>query len=98
MLFWQSDAAVELHETINPRVGTNLAAVCAMGCLAGGLISIILGCNLFTSLAAAGAVALLLHAMVMMDDLPVLFIYPLAFILWLGLGMRYINMQQRSSV
>lgn len=111
VLFWRSDAAIELHETINQRMQkpfhlsrrrvlthvsfirmTTLTAVCSMGCLAGGFISIILGCSLFTSLAAAGAISLLLDAIMWMDDLAALLVYPLAFITWFGLGMRYVNM------
>jgi len=57
-----------------------------------GFISIILGCSLFTSLAAAGAISLLLDAIMWMDDLAALLVYPLAFITWFGLGMRYMNM------
>lgn len=74
---------------------TTLTAVCSMGCLAGGFISIILGTNLITSLAAAGAVSLFLVAMMWVDEIAALLMYLLSFILWVGLGMRYVSMTQR---
>jgi hypothetical protein len=33
-----------------------------------------------------------LDAIMWMDDLAALLVYPLAFITWFGLGMRYVNM------
>ncbi|KAG1866874.1 hypothetical protein F4604DRAFT_939892 [Suillus subluteus] len=74
---------------------TTLTAVCSVGFLAGGFISIILGANLNTSLAAAAVVALFLDAMMWLDELVALLMNPLAFIVWVGLGMRYVNMTQR---
>lgn len=74
---------------------TTLTAVCSMGCLAGGFISIILGTNLITSLAAAGAVSLFLVAMMWVDEIAALLMYLLSFILWVGLDMRYVSMTQR---
>ncbi|KAG1851598.1 hypothetical protein DFJ58DRAFT_728818 [Suillus subalutaceus] len=74
---------------------TTLTAVCSVGFLAGGFIAIILGANLNTSLAAAAVVALFLDAMMWVDDLVALLMGLLAFIVWVGLGMRYVNMTQR---
>ncbi|KAG1827708.1 hypothetical protein EV424DRAFT_1345377 [Suillus variegatus] len=99
--FWKSDADIEMHERINQRLSrrkvihislvrmANLAAMGSWGHLAGGLISIVLGGNAFTSHAAAGAVALLLHQMTAVDDeLVSLILNSLASILYLGMAMR----------
>lgn len=57
--------------------------------ISSGLISIVLGGNAFTSHAAAGAVALLLHKMTAVDDeLVSLILNSLASILYLGMAMR----------